>query len=76
MRESQGRYAKANPEPGARVERKWSARAVLHVLRWETALRDPSAAPFKINNNWSARMARRYNEIYNCHFFCTRGGDA
>jgi hypothetical protein len=51
----------------------WSARAVLHVLRWNRALRDASDPLFKINNNWSARMARRYNSERGVDFFRERG---
>ena len=35
----------------------YSARAILHVIRYETDLRD-SEGTVKINNNWSPGMAR------------------
>lgn len=50
----------------------YSARAVLHVLRWERALRDPTDHNFKINNRWSAPMARTYNAMHNLNFFQER----
>lgn len=50
----------------------YSARAVLHVLRWERALNDPTDRDFKINNKWSARMARTYNAMHNLNFFQER----
>lgn len=50
----------------------WSARAILHVLRWNRALRDPTDPLFKINNNWSAGMARRYNAERGVEFFHLR----
>ena len=52
----------------------YSARAVIHVLRWERALRDASQAEYKINNCWSAEMARLYNAINAVEFFRTRNG--
>lgn len=54
----------------------YSARAVLHVLRWHRALRDPTEREYKINNNRSAEMARLYNGLIGADFFRTRdGGD-
>jgi hypothetical protein len=38
--------------------RRWSADAICHVLRWETALRERSDSGFKINNNRTAGLAR------------------
>lgn len=54
------------------VRSRYSARAVLHVLRWHRALSDKSDPLFKINNNWSARMARKYNEENDVKFFSER----
>lgn len=51
---------------------RWSARAVLHVLRWNRALRDPTSPVYKINNNWSAQMARKYNAERGVPFFQER----
>ena len=51
----------------------YSARAVLHVLRWHRALRDPTEEMFKVNNRWSAPMARVYNSMRDVDFFRTRG---
>jgi hypothetical protein len=50
----------------------YSARAVLHVLRWHRALRDPTESEFKVNNRWSAEMARLYNAMVGFAFFRTR----
>lgn len=51
----------------------YSARAVLHVLRWHRALNDPTSAEYRINNRWSAPMARTYNDMRGVDFFRTRG---
>lgn len=51
----------------------YSARAVLHVLRWHRHLSDALDAEFKINNNWSAKMARTYNRMHGIAFFRERG---
>lgn len=53
----------------------YSARAVLHVLRWERALRDTTEPELKINNNRSAEMARLYNGMVGFDFFRTREHD-
>lgn len=50
----------------------YSARAVLHVLRWHRALKDPTTPDYKINNNRSAELARLYNAIAGIEFFRTR----
>ena len=50
----------------------YSARAVLHVLRWHRHLKDPTDTMFKINNNWSAQMARTYNAMRGVDFFRLR----
>lgn len=49
----------------------WSARAILHVLRWNRMLRD-SGDVFKINNHWSAPMSRLYNHLAGFTFFQER----
>lgn len=49
----------------------YSARAVLHVLRWHKHLEDVNCT-FKINNRWSAPMARTYNAMHGVEFFRTR----
>lgn len=51
----------------------YSARAVIHVLRWHRHLKDATTEEFKINNNQSARMARLYNALLGREFFRTRG---
>ena len=50
----------------------YSARAVMHVLRWHRALRDPTEEDLKINNNRSAGLARLYNALLGKPFFRTR----
>ncbi len=50
----------------------WSARAILHVLRWNRVVRDATDLTYKINNNWSAEMARLYNRYYGIEFFRER----
>lgn len=50
---------------------RWSARAILHVLRWNRMLRD-SEGTWKINNHWSAPMARLYNALVGFDFFQER----
>ena len=37
----------------------YSARAILHAIRWETDLRERNAT-FKVNNNWTPGMARLF----------------
>lgn len=51
----------------------YSARAVLHVLRWHRALKDSTEPVLKINNNRSAELARLYNGLVDREFFRTRG---
>lgn len=51
---------------------RWSARAILHVLRWQRAMRDCTDPDYKINNNWSAQMARKYNAERGVPFFQER----
>lgn len=50
----------------------YSARALIHVLRFERAVRDASQPIYKINNNRSAEMARLYNAMNRVDFFLTR----
>ncbi len=50
----------------------YSARAVIHVLRWHRALRDPTEEEYKINNCRSAALARLYNALLGKQFFHTR----
>ena len=50
---------------------RWSARAILHVLRWNRMLRD-SGGVWKVNNNWSAPMSRLYNHMVGFDFFQER----
>lgn len=38
---------------------RYSADALLHVIRWHYALQGPRPEDFKINNNFSSRYARK-----------------
>ncbi len=40
----------------------YSADAVLHRVRWETASALDDESGFKINNNWSAYYARKFRD--------------
>lgn len=40
----------------AKVRDHYSARSIIQVMRWHTALKD--GTEFKINNNWSSGLAR------------------
>jgi len=56
----------------AQHRKHYSARAIIHVIRYETDLRD-SEGTLKINNNWSPGMARlfmRQNPEYEGFFKC------
>lgn len=57
----------------------YSARAVFHILRYETLMREQAVTSgrtpqFKLNNVWSPSMARLYNAMSPLHegFFFTR----
>lgn len=65
-------FVKLSDQMRKRGRAYYSARAVLHVLRWHRALNDPTEAEYKINNNRSAAMARVYNAMRNIEFFRTR----
>lgn len=51
----------------------YSAYAVMHRVRWESAM-STSGDPFKINNNFVPHYARLFHEVYPAHagFFETR----
>lgn len=55
--------------------RNWSMRAAMHVVRWQTAMRESPDEGFKINNNRSAALARLYNERAGFEFFRLRERD-
>ncbi len=57
----------------AKLRKRYSARAIIHVIRWETELRDADVT-FKCNNNWTPMMARLFMERFPCYdkFFETR----
>ena len=42
----------------------YSSQAVIERLRWDSDLKQNSQLKFKINNNYTAFYARRYNKIY------------
>ena len=43
--------------------KRWSARGVIHVMRWKSAIQD-SDPTFKINNNISPMLARQAMKDY------------
>ena len=51
---------------------RWSAWAVIQILRWQTALRDQTQEDFKIANGCIADLARLYNKRAGFDFFATR----
>jgi len=56
----------------------YSARAVIHRVRWETATPLEDGTQFKINNNWSPFYARKFHKTYPEHdgFFRNRASRA
>lgn len=52
----------------------YSARAVMHRVRWETAQPLEDESSYKINNNWSPYYARKFHAEYPEHhgFFRNR----
>jgi len=56
----------------ARGRNHWSARAILHVLRWNRVVRDATDPNYKCNNNWTPSMARLYNHLAGFDFFQER----
>lgn len=68
-------FVKLADQMRLRGRKYYSARAVIHVLRWHRALKDPTEPVYKINNNRSAEMARLYNAIIDMPFFRTRDRD-
>lgn len=54
--------------------RHYSARAVIHRIRWETATPLDDGTAFKVNNNWSPFYARKFHDQYPAHagFFRNR----
>lgn len=53
--------------------RNYSARAVIHRIRWHTSV-ETRGSDFKINNNWTPHYSRLFREAYPEHsgFFRTR----
>lgn len=41
---------------------RYSARAILHRIRWEREIEQDAQQPFKISNIWSSRYARKLVE--------------
>lgn len=56
----------------------YSADAVLHRVRWETATPLEDQSGFKINNNWSCYYARKFIKLHPKHaqFFRLRASMA
>lgn len=76
-------FCESSPEIVAEFERRalaliargrdhFSADAILHSIRFDTAMSE--GGEFKINNNWTSRLARRFAEKYPQHasLFWTR----
>ena len=51
-----------------------SANAVFERIRWETRINSEHHSGFKVNNNYRAYYARRFNQMYSTSndFFFTR----
>lgn len=56
--------------------RHYSARTIVEVLRWETEIREPAGADFKINNNAVPDLARLYNGLACSELFRLRDQEA
>ena len=58
----------------ANGQKHWSARAIIHIMRWRMRIRQRGDATFKINNNYSPGLGRlamaEYPELKG--FFSTR----
>lgn len=56
----------------------YSARAVIHRVRWETATPLDDGSSFKINNNWTPFYARKFHDWHPEHngFFRNRASIA
>lgn len=55
-----------------RGRRYYAARTVVEVMRWNYHLSDAVDPDFKLNNNWTPKMARLYNAVTGIEFFQTR----
>lgn len=55
-------------------QRHYSADAILHRIRWHVNIETKNTDGFKINNNWSAYLARMFMQRFPHHrgFFRTR----
>jgi hypothetical protein len=71
-------FDRANPELWAMFERltlnriskgarHYSARAVLHAIRWESGIGDDGLCKLKINNNTSCWYARKFHRTHPVH---------
>jgi len=47
----------------AQVRKRYSARAIVHAIRWDTDLQD-SDVQFRINNNYISGMARLFMKLH------------
>jgi hypothetical protein len=56
----------------------YSAAAVMHRVRWETATPLEDGSAFKVNNNWTPFYARKFHAKYPAHagFFRNRASRA
>ena len=50
----------------------YAARTVIEVMRWHYHLHDQTEQDFKLNNDWTPKMARLYNALVGSEFFQTR----
>tara|TARA_R110000764_G_scaffold37769_5_gene83857 strand:- start:350 stop:634 length:285 start_codon:yes stop_codon:yes gene_type:complete len=42
------------------VRSKYSARGILHVMRWESMLHNDHGGTYKVNNTWSPHFAKKF----------------
>ncbi|MBT8449612.1 MAG: hypothetical protein KJO69_07975 [Gammaproteobacteria bacterium] len=52
--------------------KRYGAKCILEVMRYETDARDAEKT-FKLNNNYTSGLARLYNAVTGTDFFGTRG---
>lgn len=50
-----------------RGHRRYSADAICHAIRWHVDIETRDDSGFKINNNYTAYLARRYERLYPQH---------
>jgi hypothetical protein len=57
-----------------RGHKRYGAQTIFAIMRWEGSLGDDGVTAFKLNNDFAARYARRFQRVYreNADFFATR----